>query len=378
MEVEMEDAIWRRLPEKLIERVVAMLPVVSFMRLRAVCKHWYGLMFSDSFLEVCREVRQGRPCFLLFKMGVWTQGFLYDPSSQERSWLRMSLPFIPPGFTVAASSGGLLCCVPDQPGCKTIFLCNPLTQSFSLLPSTLKERFVPSVGLLVDGHTQSYKLVVAGDDLISPFAVKNLSTEVLDSACPEWKMSGALPRLCSLESGKMTYSDGFFYCMNYSPFSVLAYDIRRGVWSKIEAPMRRFLRAPSLVECRGRLVLVAAVRKSKLNVPKSIRMWGLHHSRNGWVELERMPQTLYDQFITLSDEDSFSCIAHGNLILITMTKSPEMLMYDFYDKIWSWVPHCPFVDRGEGLQGFPFDPRLEASPTAMEKRSALAPSISNF
>lgn len=365
LNMRMDPRIWSMLPQKIIERILAFLPLVTFCRLRVVCKQWYRLLFSDSFLELCGEVSPPRPWFLLFRKGVWTEGFLYDPFSCR--WFKLSFTFLPPRFTVAASSGGLLCCIPDDPGSKTIIICNPLTENFSLLPPTLKERFVPSVGMVCINETKSYKVILAGDDMISPFAVKNLSTEVFDSGCPYWRISGPLPRLCSLESGKMTYSDGFLYCMNYSPFSVLAYDMREGVWSKIQAPMRRFLRTPNLVECRGRLVLVAAVQKSKLNVPKSIRMWGLQHSKNGWVELERMPHGLYDEFMRVSEEDSFACIGHGNLILITITKSTEMLMYDFYEKIWRWIPRCPFVDASEGgLQGFPFDPRLEASATAMD------------
>ncbi|KAH9289323.1 hypothetical protein KI387_033440, partial [Taxus chinensis] len=57
------------------------------------------------------------------------------------------------------------------------------------------------------------------------------------------------------------------------PFSVLACDIRQGVRSEIHAPMRNFLRTPNnLVEWHRRLILVAAIEKRKLNVPKSIQM----------------------------------------------------------------------------------------------------------
>lgn len=84
--------------------------------------------------------------------------------------------------------------------------------------------------------------------------------------------------------------------MNCSPFSVLAYDIASTTWFKIQAPMRRFLRSPNLVECRGKLMLVAAVEKSKLNVPRSLRVWTLQACGTMWVESERMPQQLYIQF----------------------------------------------------------------------------------
>ena len=145
-----------------------------------------------------------------------------------------------------------------------------------------------------------------------------------------------------------------------------------GEWTKIEAPMRRFLRTPNLVECRGRLVLVAAVEKNKLNVPKSIRIWGLQQSRTSWIELERMPQALYDDFMMVSRKKAFHCIGHGNLILITLPDSPEMIIYDFYEKVWRWAARCPFAlnpvsgpDMPSNSQPAPFhafayDPRLEA------------------
>nr|AJP06362.1 UFO2 [Pinus tabuliformis] len=355
----MDPRLWSMLPPKLVEKILACLPPPSFFRMRSVCKHWYRLLFSDSFLELCAEAAPQRQWFLLFKPGVWTEGYLYDPFSM--SWFRTSLSSLPSIFSVVASAGGLLCCLSENPGCKTVLICNPLTKECLQLPCTLKERFVPSVGLIVEKETKAYKVIVAGDDMISPFAVKNLTTEMYDSVCQYWTIAGPLPRLCNLESGKMTHANGILYCMNYSPFSVLAYDLEPGMWSKIQAPMRRFLRSPNLVECRGRLVMVAAVQKSKLNVPKSVRIWGLQDSRTGWVELERMPQSLYDEFMKVCDQETFSCIAHGNIILISCSKSSDMLTYDMYHKLWSWVPRCPFVHATQGLQGFAFEPRLETS-----------------
>eukprot|EP00249_Psilotum_nudum_P004883 c18372_g1_i1 orf=278-1447(-) len=356
----LDEHLWSRLPEKLVERVLACLPLPSFFRMRLVCKRWYHLLFSDSFLEVCTQVSRPRPWFLLFKAGVWTEAFAFDPIA--KAWHRINLSFLPLRFNVVASAGGLLCCISEVAGCKTVLICNPLTRACVQLPFTLKERFLPTVGLVMDKEAKAYKVMVGGDDLISPFAVKNLTTEVYDSTCQFWRLTGPLPRLCNLESGKTTFANGCFYCMNYSPFSVLAYDLEQGGWSKIQAPMRRFLRTPNLVECRGRLVLVAAVEKNKLNVPRSIRIWGLQQSKNGWVELERMPQGLYEEFMRVSREKSFSCIGHGNHILITLSESPELLLYDFYEKVWRWSPRCPFVDTDkQGLQGLPFDPRLEAA-----------------
>ena len=393
----MDPRLWGRMPEKLLERVLACLPLPAFFRSRLVCKTWYNLMFSDSFLEMCARAQHARASptrwFLLFRRGVWTEAFAFDPGA--KAWHRLDLSFLPPRFSVVASAGGLLCCISEERGRKAVLICNPLTRAYVRLPPSLKDRFVPTVGLVVDPRTKAYRILAAGDDLISPFAVKNLTTEIYDSRLQQWAMTAPLPRLCNLESGKTTYANGFFYCMNYSPFSVLAYDTEAGTWGKIQAPMRRFLRTPNLVECRGRLVLVAAVEKNKLNVPKSIRIWGLQQSRTSWIELERMPQALYDDFMIVSRKKAFHCIGHGNLILITLPDSPDMIIYDFYEKVWRWAPRCPFAcsssaneiscnsatstggmsppsppvsygtasvaESAGGFHAFAFDPRLEAS-----------------
>ncbi|KAL6321866.1 hypothetical protein AAG906_035570 [Vitis piasezkii] len=77
----------------------------------------------------------------------------------------------------------------------------------------------------------------------------------------------------------MIHVQGRFYYMNYNPFSFLAYDIAANNWWRIQALMRRFLWSPSLVESRGRLILVATVEKSKLNVPKKLEDLGSWRAR---------------------------------------------------------------------------------------------------
>lgn len=404
--------LWSHLPEQVMERILAFLPLPSFFRFRSVCKRWNSLMYSSRFLEICSQIggtTTTRPWFLMLKepaITLTSEGWLYNPCA--RKWSKLPLTFLPPGARVVATADGILCCsiysetrvMASRSSCKKLLVCNPLTKTCIELPSTLKERFVPTVGIVVNPETNSYKVMVAGDDMISPFAVKNLTTEVYDSRTNRWRMAAtALPRLCNLESGKTVFVQGTFYCMNYNPFSVLAYDIEQEEWTNIQAPMKRFIRTPNLVVCRGRLVLVAAVEKNRLNVPKSIRMWGLQKQQQqhqssaknctSWVELERMPQALYEDFLirvsssasssssrsceeTSSSQEGvllFSCVGNGDLILITMQNSPEMLILDLFEKVWRWLPRCPYIigellddiiGHGMVVQGFPFNPRLDA------------------
>ncbi|XP_031269893.1 protein UNUSUAL FLORAL ORGANS-like [Pistacia vera] len=399
----MDARIWSKLPQRLLDRVLAFLPPPAFFRTRAVCKRWYGLLFSNSFLELYIQVSPQHNWFLFFKhktaksffyrsntngggngddnRATTLEGYLFDP--HEIAWYRVSFAFLPSGFSPACSSGGLLCWVSDEAGAKSLILCNPLTGSLSQLPPTLRPRLFPSIGVKVS--RTSIDVAVAGDDLISPYAVKNLSTESfhIDAGgfYSLWGTTSSLPRLCNLESGRMVHVNGKFYCMNYGPFSVLAYDVSVNSWFNIQAPMRRFLRSPSLLESRGKLILVAAVEKSKLNVPKSLRLWSLQGCGSTWVEIERMPQQLYAQFAEMESSNGFDTVGHGDFIVLVIKGSSRALLFDISMKRWQWVPPCPYLHGGCGgnggyggegeLHAFAYEPRLATPVTGLLDQLAL-------
>ncbi|XP_010519021.1 PREDICTED: protein UNUSUAL FLORAL ORGANS [Tarenaya hassleriana] len=389
----MDSRIWSKLPPQLLERVIAFLPPPAFFRSRCVCKRWYGLLFSNSFLEIYLQVllSSSRRCnwFLFFKRktlksyiyktgnsrgnqvddprnGNSAEGYLFDP--YELQWYRLSFPYIPTGFYPFGSSGGLVCWVSEEAGLKTLLLSNPLVGSVSQLPPTSRPRLFPSIGLSIS--PTSIDVSVAGDDLISPYAVKNLSSESFHVDAGGffsiWAITSSLPRLCSLESGKMVYVQGKFYCMNYGPYSVLSYDVAGNRWFKIQAPMRRFIRSPSLMESKGRLILVAAVEKSKLNVPKSLRLWSLQRDDATWIEIERMPQQLYVQFAAEEAGKGFECVGNGEFMMIVLRGTSSQLMFDMARKGWQWILPCPYGGSGGGgevLQGFAYEPAI-ATPVA--------------
>ncbi|EPS72272.1 fimbriata protein [Genlisea aurea] len=385
----METRIWSRLPQRLIDRVLACLPPPAFFRARAVCKRWYALIFSNAFLQLHLQLSPSHHWFIFFNhKNIKTsyiyrndtitssresyQGYLLDPHNFK--WYRLSFPSIPPGFIPVSTSAGLICWVSEEAGSKTILLCNPLAGSLIQLPSTLRPRLCPSVGLTITDT--SIDLAFAGDDLISPYAVKNLTSESfhIDAGgfYSIWGTTASLPRLCSLESGRMVHVQGKFYCMNYSPFSVLSYAISTNQWSKIQAPMRRFLRSPNLVESGSKLMLVAAVEKSKLNVPRSLRMWTLQGGST-WVEMERMPQQLYNEFSETEGSRGFGCVAHGEFLVILIRGSGKAVMFDICKKRWAWIPPCPYICRRDGdeIHGLSYEPRLAIPITAFLEQLTL-------
>ncbi|KAL6971865.1 hypothetical protein U1Q18_031550, partial [Sarracenia purpurea var. burkii] len=124
------------------------------------------------------------------------------------------------------------------------------------------------------------------------------------------------------------------------------------------------------------MILVAAVEKSKLNVPKSLRLWGLQSCGTSWVEIDRMPQQLYVQFEEVEGGRGFSCVGHGEFIVVTVRgSSDKAVLFDFHRKRWLWIPPCPFAHGGGGeggeLHGFAFEPRLATPVTGLLHQLAL-------
>ncbi|KAF8658659.1 hypothetical protein HU200_059131 [Digitaria exilis] len=406
---EMDPRIWRRLPQPLVDRVLASLPTPSFLRLRAACRRFYSLLFSSPFLHSHLLLSPHLP-FFAFAFPSSTHLLLLDPTRHPPTWSRLPLPLPPPGaaaatFSPAAASAGLVAFVSDASGHKTLLLANPITRLLAPLPISPNPRLSPTVGLAA-GPT-SFIAVVAGDDLVSPFAVKNISADtfVADAASVPpsgfWAPSSLLPRLSSLDPrAGMAFAAGRFYCMSSSPFAVLVFDVAANTWTKLQPPMRRFLRSPALVELGGgrereaRVALVAAVEKSRLSVPRSVRVWTLRAATGGhgggaaaasgggaWTEVARMPPDVHAQFAAAEAGRGFECAAHGDFVVLApRAPASPVLVFDSRQDEWRWAPPCPYPyvggiggggGGGVGFRVFAFEPRL-ATP-AIGLLDATAP-----
>ncbi|CAA6668642.1 unnamed protein product [Spirodela intermedia] len=316
----MESRIWRRLPEKLLERVLAFLPPAAFFRARAVCRRWYALLFSDAFLEL--QLRLSPAAGGSSSSSTTSRRASSTPASPRRRrrpppWpplrprrvplaappLRRRRPrtFTPPPPPVASSAGS---------------------------PSARPQAATPLQPALPAG--------VAAAPLPPP------------PPSPPWVSPSARP-------------PSSFFCMSHSPFAVLSYDIAGDVWKKLQAPMKRFLRSPSLVELAGGVAMVAAVEKRKLAVPRSVRVWGL--KEGGWAEVERMPAAVHEEFAA---EERGRGLRRwgGGTVAITIRGSGAVLVFELRRREWRWLPACPLLRNGAacggggGLRGFAFEPRL--------------------
>lgn len=183
--------------------------------------------------------------------------------------------------------------------------------------------------------------------------------------------------------------------MSSSPFAVLVFDVATNVWSKVQPPMRRFLRSPALVELGGgrdreaRVALVSAVEKSRLSVPRSVRVWTLRgghghgvtaagphqdiraalvagvSSGGAWTEMARMPPDVHAQFAAAEAGRGFECAAHGDFVVLAPRgPASPVLVFDSRREEWRWAPPCPYpyaggiAAGGAGFRVFAYEPHL--------------------
>lgn len=355
----LQDRIWSGLPEDLIDRTLACLPVPSFFRFRSVCKRWNTLLKTNSFLELWSTVvSQQLWLFSIYaKHPTEMVAMAYNPSLGI--WHTVPVPQYPSKMYTLASAGGLLCSASYPNRLAVVCVCNPLTTQWKDLPSMLYIKRVHLLGMVVDKATRHYKIVVVGtqsrQDLVS-------NTEVYDSATGVWEITGRA--LGSFTSHRLVYCNGLFYNLSATrgwPVTLIlhAYDIEQQSWREEirSAMLLNFQAPPSLVECQGCLLIVGRISEdSHFAKPKAIRLWELREKETGgeWIEVVTMPPALLEEFCKeWTRPTHFRCRGLGNVIYFLSSRA---LMYDLSQKVWQWLPSGPGYHYDHVL---PFEPRLD-------------------
>ncbi|KAG6551023.1 hypothetical protein Mapa_007256 [Marchantia paleacea] len=366
----MDEIVWSGLPADLLGRIMQFLPAASLLQQRTVSKSVYQITSSPQFLEQYRNQSTGvnKPWLLLFQAGTCNAVSAYDSSLEK--WHRLPLDFLPVQVYGLASAGGLLLCKGEVKGIQLLYICNPVTRTWRELPPMQKKRWVPVVGLVNvqedpnDVDLDAFKVMVAGDDVLADgYNVQDLTSEVYDSRTDSWKMTGCIPEDSDLDLG-FPHCNGSLYSVTYGPYGVLSYNLKTGLWSKVQAAMPEGLMTPSVVECNGRLFLVGGVGlKPAIH---SIKIWMLDESAENWEEVARMPPDTFDQFFDKSSDRYFNSVGRGSFICLMIYESPEVVRFDMELNTWTWLPKHRH-HNGPGKRhwlGLFFNPRLSAVESA--------------
>nr|DAD39580.1 TPA_asm: hypothetical protein HUJ06_013903 [Nelumbo nucifera] len=356
-------SFFSRLPEELTERILAHLPISAVFRCRCVCKQWNSLLTSNSFLDLWGKFSPRDVWFLVYhtrhmvaayspRSGLWNNLPLYDRCSLDSSQVLL-----------LASSGGLLCFRNRNSDYPTLIVCNPVTSSHRVLPDMLQIQYIDIVGMVADGITNSYKILVTG----TPEPDSNESiTEVYDSRTQRWEhhCRSQLEFLQFWYEVHAIWHDGFFYCLatplNTSQgYRLIAYDMGKREWTDLNVKMPAGdLRCPSLLICRGKLLLAGKIVEDYLI--RSVCIWELNMESMRWVKVEEMPDEVLKK-IHSPHSVLIQCQGHGDLVCFSTHRGWQSIIYNLAERTWHWLPENDVCVRSKSqamgrnnLVGLPF------------------------
>lgn len=262
---------WADLPDDLIDRVIAWLPLPSFFTFRIVCKRWNHLIHSPSFYHLCSHVPSPEPWFVASSNENYKASSAYDPVSNK--WYEVKFPGANDcgnncngdlGHPIAAAEGLVGSCS-FQDGSEYLCVCNPMTKA-STKPVQIpvsSDNFL--AGMLVDKRSKAYQIVIAecsahtrtNLDLSDSSSSEGSSDKELkeaeryevrvvlyDSREPWlWKQGSKISIEGHLDSG-CAMCNNIFYCVThgaYKPNGLIAYDIKHDEWNQVVVAMPRLL-----------------------------------------------------------------------------------------------------------------------------------------
>ena len=364
------------LPDDLLERILALLPISSVLRARAVCKRWSGIVRSKRFLYNFSPSNDAiKPWYFMFTYNQAPTGFTYDPAF--RKWYySLDLPIIETSNWFISCSSGLLCFMDNETRTR-IFVCNPIIGDWRRLnePPGGKYSDYSALSIRSNSSSKSYTvaMVKSNQDSVDFFQY-DLSIHVYGSDSKTW-ITPAREILTGWRGGdESVICNGVLYFLIYcigvvtnpsSRQSLCMYDLSSaytiGSLVKSSIPLPCNLTCGRLMNLREKLVVVGGIgKRDRQDIIKGIGIWELHEKK--WREVARMPHKFFQGFGEF--DDVFASSGSGDLIFIQSYGSPALLIFDMSVKLWKWSPKCP-VNKRFPLQlytGFCFEPRLDTCP----------------
>ncbi|XP_014515366.1 F-box/kelch-repeat protein At3g61590 [Vigna radiata var. radiata] len=361
------------LPDELVERILAYLPVVSIFRASSVCKRWHEIITSERFQWNPSNSLPQRPWYFMFTYSDEPTGYAYDPIL--RKWYGIELPFIETSSWFVVSSYGLVCFM-DNDSRSKLCMCNPITKRCRRLegPPGLKFSDYSALAMSVNRKSHSYTLaIVKSKQIPEDFVQWEISIHIYRSEKETW-MTTATEVLMGWRGGnESVICNGVLYFLVYlaggvpseSRHALVAYNISN---LTSQPTMRRsFIAAPCSLTCgrlmnmKEKLVMVGGIGKQdRPDIIKGIGIWVLNDRK--WEEIVRMPHRYFQGFGEF--DDVFASSGTDDQIYIQSYGSPALLTFDLNLRQWKWSQKCP-VSKRFPLQlftGFCFEPRLEIAP----------------
>lgn len=359
------------LPDDLLERIIAYLPIPSIFRAGSVCKRWHEIVSSRRFLWNNSHAQLQKPWYFMFTSSDEPIGYAYDPIL--RKWYSIDLPCIQsPNWTIASSSG--LLCFMDNDNTSDLYICNPISRQYRKLedPPGMRHSDYSALAISVNRASRDYTVsIVKSTEVPGNIFQWDLSILIYDSESTMW-MTSLTEVLTGWRSGEESvFCDGVLYFLIYSAGGGNAVN-RHGLItynpsSRSSPLIRSFIPVPGPITCgrlmnvNEKLVMVGGIGKpDRPDIIKGIGIWLL--SGKKWQEVAKMPHKYFQGFGEF--DEVFASSGINELIYIQSYGSPLLLVFDMNLKQWKWTQKCPVSKRFplHVFTGFCFEPRLEIAP----------------
>lgn len=361
---EMSSQLWGSLPEELLDRVLAWLPLHSLFRARTVCKRWTSIVFNEDFIELRAELsnvgllRQGSYYLMFPCYGENLDYGAYYPAFGR--WQSLpSLSFLPKHVkTIRQGAGGLLLLLDNH---RLVFhVCNPLTGKWREIPRvahTAKE-FQTASAMVVADDTKSYKIIAAG----------SRRTQVYNSVTNLWTVTSGYPSHLHALKFRKAVCDGVIYNVAEHGrqgylFGLVAYNVQTNVWSEIELKLPQRALNGHVVDCGDYVAMVAHVRTDQFSSLFTLNVFKLDPITRMWSELSILPNNLFAELMEERRLRGYSCVGVDGSIYITCSAGVRVLVFDTTNYSWHWIENCPFTLNGDPdavHSGYSFKPSLSA------------------
>ncbi|XP_073386382.1 F-box/kelch-repeat protein At5g15710 isoform X1 [Physcomitrium patens] len=369
--------IWSRLPEEVMDLVLAWLPLSAFFRMRCVCKKWNHIISSPNFLNTYSRVPFRTAFFLhLIKLNGVLTAACHDPTNNR--WQRLPLDSIPVNAYIHGGAGGLFCCQRVVNSFLVLSVCNPLTKKWRDLPPMPNlNASTCFVKMIANPRNNTYKIVRVGQLQPLPTVRNNgarieLCTEVYESATDSWGTVEHTPTDLRFIQGS-SICDGAVQCRTSTTRRMIAFDTARKRWIEVFARNLGPILDSKLVDCDGLPHLVT--RAWKGGQMESIDVWRqkprfASSSGNGavdpfsdveWEEVDRMPPSLFRQWCSIAGpfyHVGVGCYIYSTCLARNDTK---LVTYNLLTKKWQLVEGFPVSHINTFLGGYEFRPRLDAA-----------------
>uniref|UniRef100_A0A7C8Z9I0 F-box domain-containing protein n=1 Tax=Opuntia streptacantha TaxID=393608 RepID=A0A7C8Z9I0_OPUST len=359
------------LPDDLLERILAYLPIASIFRAGCVCKRWHETVSSKRFLwNFSSHVLSQKPWYFMFTGTVDSYGYAYDPAL--RKWYSIDLPYFVTSNWSIASSFGLVCFM-NNDSRSDLHVYNPITRCIKSLVEPPGIRFSDYTALAIstDRTSHSYKIsIVKSKQVPDDVSQWDLSIHIYDSETMRWvtSLTEVLNRWRA--GNESVICDGFLYFLLYSigvssSRALIKYNLSSR--SSHGLLKRNFIPAPCSLTCgrlmnlKERLVMVGGIGKQdRCDIIKGIGIWVLNGTE--WQEVAKMPHKYFQGFGEF--DDVFASSGTDDVIYIQSYGAPALLSFDMQHKQWKWAQKGPVTKRLplQLFTGFCFEPRLEISP----------------